>query len=125
MCQAADAEAVGPGVKQEKSEGEEDPRHNRDIQTGAAAGVPPIATEDNTTAPAQPRPHRSITEVSGTPHAVLKSETDTKTLTVTRRLLHTGFDHRSAPERLGLGRLGCPPAPGSEYLPYGNPNPRT
>uniref|UniRef100_A0A8C8FKK3 C2H2-type domain-containing protein n=1 Tax=Oncorhynchus tshawytscha TaxID=74940 RepID=A0A8C8FKK3_ONCTS len=66
VIESVDADAAGPGgsplVKQEKSEGEEDPRHNRDIQTGAAAGVPPIATEDNTTAPVQPRTQRSITE---------------------------------------------------------------
>ncbi|XP_045573495.1 zinc finger protein 69 homolog isoform X6 [Salmo salar] len=111
-----DAEAAGPGVKLERSEGEEDTRHISDIQTGLA-GVPPVATEDRTTASSQPRTRSSITEVSGTPNAVLKSETDTKTLTVTHRLLHTGSDHRSDPERLGLGTLGCPPAPGSESLP--------
>ncbi|XP_041726502.2 zinc finger protein 3-like [Coregonus clupeaformis] len=105
------AEAAGPGVKLEKSEGEEDPRHSRDIQTGAA-GAPPVVTEDPTTAPAPPRTQRSITEasgtpeVSGTPNAVLKSETDIETLT-------------------GLGRLGCPPAPLSEHLLYGNSSPRT
>ncbi|XP_045073095.1 myoneurin-like [Coregonus clupeaformis] len=60
------AEAAGPGVKLEKSEGEEDPRHSRDIQTGAA-GAPPVVTEDPTTAPAPPRTQRSITEASGTP----------------------------------------------------------
>ncbi|KAM9399656.1 uncharacterized protein ACWYII_031729 isoform 1-T1 [Salvelinus alpinus] len=98
-----DADAAGPGVKLERSEGEEDPRHSRDIQTGAAAGVaPPVATEDPTTAPAQPRTRCSITEVSGTPNAALKSETDTETL-------------------MGLGQLGCPPAPCSEYLLYGSP----
>ncbi|XP_070972023.1 uncharacterized protein [Oncorhynchus clarkii lewisi] len=58
MIESADAEAAGPGVKQERSEGEEDPRHSRDIQTGA----PPVATEDPTTAPAQPRSRHSITE---------------------------------------------------------------
>eukprot|EP00063_Salmo_salar_P089898 XP_014064733.1 PREDICTED: uncharacterized protein LOC106610094 isoform X2 [Salmo salar] len=62
VIESVDADAAGPGgsplVKQEKSEGEEDTRHNREIQTG----VPPIATEDNTTAPAQPRTQRSITE---------------------------------------------------------------
>ncbi|XP_029621604.1 gastrula zinc finger protein XlCGF48.2-like [Salmo trutta] len=105
------AEASVPGIKQERSEGEEDPRHSRNIQTGAA-GAPPIATENPTTTRAQPRTRCSITEVSGTPNAVLKSETDTKILTV-----HTGSDHRSDPERLGLGRLGCRPAPSSEYLP--------
>ncbi|XP_070293321.1 uncharacterized protein [Salvelinus sp. IW2-2015] len=58
MIESADAEAAGPGVKQEMAEGEEDPRHSRDIQT-AVAGAPPVATEDPTTAPAQPS---SITE---------------------------------------------------------------
>ncbi|XP_041729204.1 zinc finger protein 19-like [Coregonus clupeaformis] len=80
--------------------------------------------DPTTTAPAQPRTQRTITEVSGTLNAVLKSETDTKTLTETQRL-DTGSDYRSDQERLGLGRLGCPPAPGSEYLLYGNPSPRT
>eukprot|EP00063_Salmo_salar_P075812 XP_014050647.1 PREDICTED: zinc finger protein 271-like [Salmo salar] len=47
------------------------------------------------------------------PKPILKSEMDTEILTVTQRFLHTGSD----PERLGLGRLGCPPAPGSDYLP--------
>ncbi|XP_055765344.1 B-cell lymphoma 6 protein-like isoform X2 [Salvelinus fontinalis] len=97
------AEAAGPGVKQERSEGEEDPRHSRDIQTVSATGVaPPVATEDPTTIPAQPKTQCSITEVSGTPNAALKSETDTETLT-------------------GLGQLGCPPAPRSENLLYGSP----
>ncbi|XP_071260910.1 uncharacterized protein [Salvelinus alpinus] len=116
MVEPADAETAGPGVKQERSEGEEDSQHSRDIQTGAA-GEPPVATEDPPPSPAQPRIRRSITEVNGTLNAVLKSETDTKILTVIHRLLHTGSDHRSDPERLGPGRLGCPPAPGSEYLP--------
>ncbi|XP_042186510.1 zinc finger protein 214-like [Oncorhynchus tshawytscha] len=49
------------------------------------------------------------------PNAVLKSETDKETLTVTHRLLHTGSDHGSDSER--LGPLGCPPAPGLEYFP--------
>ncbi|XP_064782410.1 zinc finger protein 69 homolog [Oncorhynchus masou masou] len=110
--ESADA---GPGVKQERSEGEEDPRHSRVIQTRAAE-VHSVATEDPTTV--QPRNQRSVTEVRDR-H---KSETDTETLTVTQRLLHTGSDHRSDPERLGLGPLGCPPAPGSEYLLYGNPS---
>eukprot|EP00063_Salmo_salar_P089900 XP_014064735.1 PREDICTED: uncharacterized protein LOC106610095 isoform X2 [Salmo salar] len=64
------AEAAGPGVKQERSEGEEDPRHSRDNQTGAA-GDPPVATED--TAPAQPRTQRSITEEEG-PEVLLVKE---------------------------------------------------
>nr|XP_046164622.1 zinc finger protein 184-like isoform X1 [Oncorhynchus gorbuscha] len=96
MIESADAEAAGPGVKQERSEGEEDPQHSRDIQTGAAR-EPPVATDEPTTASVQPRTQRSGTEVSGTPNAVLKS--DTKTLT-------------------GLGRLGCPPAPCTEYILY-------
>uniref|UniRef100_A0A674APX0 Zinc finger protein 583-like n=1 Tax=Salmo trutta TaxID=8032 RepID=A0A674APX0_SALTR len=99
------AEAAGPGVKQERSEGEEDLRHSRDIQTGAA-GAPPVATEDPTTPPVQPRTRHRITEVSGTPNAVLKSETDTETLT-------------------GLGQLGCPLASRSEYLLYGNTSQKT
>ncbi|XP_064782400.1 zinc finger protein 777-like isoform X2 [Oncorhynchus masou masou] len=56
-----DAEAVGPGVKLERSEGEEDTRHSSDIQTGQA-GVPPEATDDHTAASAQPRTRSSITE---------------------------------------------------------------
>ncbi|XP_064782367.1 zinc finger protein 415-like [Oncorhynchus masou masou] len=121
--ESADAETADPGVKQERSEGEEDPQHSRDIQTGAA-GEPPIATEDHPTSPAQPRIRRSITEVNGTLNTVLKSETDTKILLVTHRLLHPGSGRRSDPERLGPGRLGCPPAPGSEYLPIFHQNQR-
>ncbi|KAK6324817.1 hypothetical protein J4Q44_G00041590 [Coregonus suidteri] len=64
VIESTDAEAAGPGVKQERSEGEEDPRHSRDIQTGAA-GAPPVATEDPTTAQVQPRTRRSITEGEG------------------------------------------------------------
>uniref|UniRef100_A0A674AQ26 Neurotrophin receptor-interacting factor homolog n=1 Tax=Salmo trutta TaxID=8032 RepID=A0A674AQ26_SALTR len=122
------AEAAGPGgsplVKQERTEGD-DPRHSRDIQTGVMAGVaPPLATEDPA-APPQPKNRCSIMEVSGTLNAVLKSETESENLTVTHRLLHTGSDHRSDPERLELGQLDCPPAPGSEYLLYGITSPRT
>ncbi|XP_042167869.1 zinc finger protein 329-like [Oncorhynchus tshawytscha] len=123
MIESADAEAAGPGgsslVKQERTEGD-DPQHSRNIQTGAAAGVAhPVVTEDlSTAATPQPRTLHSIAEVSGKPNGVLKRETDTETLTVTKRLLHTGSDHRSDTERLGLGRLGCPPAPASEYLLY-------
>ncbi|XP_071025794.1 uncharacterized protein [Oncorhynchus clarkii lewisi] len=111
VIESVDAEDAGPGVKLERSEGE-DPGQSTDIQT-KAAGVLPVATEDPT--PTPPRTRRSITEVSGTPNAVLKSETDTETLTVAHRLLHTGSGHRSGAER--LGPLGCPPAPGTEYLP--------
>uniref|UniRef100_A0A673YDM7 Wilms tumor protein homolog n=1 Tax=Salmo trutta TaxID=8032 RepID=A0A673YDM7_SALTR len=125
VIEPADAEAVGPGasslVKQERIEGEEDPQHSRDIQAGAAAGVtPPVAMVDLATTP-QPRTRPSIMEVSGTLNAVLKSETDTET----HRLLHTGSDHGSDPERLLLGRLGCSPAPDSKYLLYENSSPRT
>ncbi|XP_071263467.1 uncharacterized protein [Salvelinus alpinus] len=94
VIESADTEAVGPGVKQERSEGEEDPRHSSDIQTGA----PHVVTKDPTTTPAQPR------DISRTPNAILKSETETLTR---------------------LGRLGCPPTPRSEYLLYGNPSQRT
>nr|XP_029544646.1 gastrula zinc finger protein 5-1-like [Oncorhynchus nerka] len=121
VIESAAAEAAGPGVKQESSEGEEIQQHSRDIQTGAS-GAPPVATEDPTTAPAQPRTRRNIMEVSGTLNAVLKTETDTETLTETQRL-DTGSDHRS-----DQGRLVChtasDPAPGSEYLLYGNQSPR-
>ncbi|CDQ58963.1 unnamed protein product [Oncorhynchus mykiss] len=113
------AEAAGPGVKQERSEGEEDTRHSRDIQ----AVAPPVPTEDPTTAPAQPRTRRRITEVSGTLNAVLKTETDTETLTETQRL-DTGSDHRSDQGRL-VSHTGFDPAPGSEYLLQGNPSLRT
>nr|XP_046164620.1 zinc finger protein 8-like [Oncorhynchus gorbuscha] len=114
VIEPADAEAAGPGVKLERSEGDEDPRHSRNIQTGAA-GVPPVATEDPSTTVVPPRIRRSITEDSGTQDTILKSETDT--LTVTQRILHT----RSDPEILGLGGLGCRSSPSSEYLLYGNP----
>ncbi|XP_029529627.2 uncharacterized protein LOC115137448 [Oncorhynchus nerka] len=69
VIESADAEAVGPGVKLERSEGEEDPRHSGDIQTGAA-GVPPVATEDLTTA-AQPRTRYSVTEDEEDPEVLL------------------------------------------------------
>ncbi|XP_071244110.1 uncharacterized protein [Salvelinus alpinus] len=55
VIESADVESAGPGVKLERSEGEH-------IQTGVA-GVPPVATEDPTTAPAAPRTRRSITKV--------------------------------------------------------------
>ncbi|XP_045579175.1 uncharacterized protein isoform X3 [Salmo salar] len=62
VIESTDAEAAGPGVKLERSEGEEDPRHSRDIQTGSA-GAPPIATEDTATAAApNAKTRRSITE---------------------------------------------------------------
>ncbi|XP_029605236.1 zinc finger and BTB domain-containing protein 18-like [Salmo trutta] len=92
VIESADIEAAGPGVKQERSEGEEDSRHSSDIQTGD------VVTRDPTTTPAQPR------DISRTPNAILKSETETL---------------------MRLGRLGCPPTPRSEYLIYGNPSQRT
>ncbi|KAM9399510.1 uncharacterized protein ACWYII_031648 isoform 2-T2 [Salvelinus alpinus] len=67
VIESADA---GPGVKQERSEGEEDPRHSRDIQ----AGAPPVSTEDPTTVPAQPRTRRSITEEEEGPEVLLVKE---------------------------------------------------
>ncbi|XP_064782369.1 uncharacterized protein LOC135506881 isoform X1 [Oncorhynchus masou masou] len=67
------AEAAGPGFKQERSEGEEDPRHSRDIQTGVS-GAPPVATEDPTTTPAQPSARRSITEEEEGPEVLLVKE---------------------------------------------------
>ncbi|XP_071024808.1 uncharacterized protein [Oncorhynchus clarkii lewisi] len=66
---SADAEAAGPGVKQERSEGEEDPRNIRDIQSGA----PSAATEDPTNQ-AQPRTRRSITEEEEGPEVLLVKE---------------------------------------------------
>ncbi|XP_064860077.1 uncharacterized protein LOC135561867 isoform X4 [Oncorhynchus nerka] len=61
VIESAAAEAAGSGVKQERTEGEKDPRHSRDIQTGES-GAPPVATENPTIAPAQPRTRHSITE---------------------------------------------------------------
>ncbi|XP_024254529.2 uncharacterized protein LOC112231961 isoform X2 [Oncorhynchus tshawytscha] len=61
VIESADAEAAGPGVKQERTEGQKDTRHSRDIQTGES-GAPPVATENPTTTPTQPRTRHSITE---------------------------------------------------------------
>ncbi|KAM9399479.1 uncharacterized protein ACWYII_031641 isoform 1-T1 [Salvelinus alpinus] len=75
VIESADAEAAGPGVKQERSEGEEDPRHSRDIQTGAAAGVaPPVAMEDLTATGHESRTRRSITEEEEGPEVLLVKE---------------------------------------------------
>eukprot|EP00063_Salmo_salar_P089920 XP_014064755.1 PREDICTED: uncharacterized protein LOC106610109 isoform X2 [Salmo salar] len=70
------AEAAGPGVKQEKTEGEENSRHSRDIQTGAETGVAlPVATEDLATFVApQVRTRRSITEEEEGPEVLLMNE---------------------------------------------------
>eukprot|EP00063_Salmo_salar_P089541 XP_014064376.1 PREDICTED: uncharacterized protein LOC106609878 isoform X1 [Salmo salar] len=75
MIESADVEAAGPGgsslVKQERTEGEVDPRHSRDTQTGAAAVVAPLlAMEDHATA-LQPRTRRSITEEEEGPEVLL------------------------------------------------------
>ncbi|XP_036809660.1 sal-like protein 1 [Oncorhynchus mykiss] len=67
MIESADAEAAGPGVKQD-SPGVEDPQHSRDIQTGVT-GAPPVATEV-TTAVAR----RSITEEDGPEVLLVKEE---------------------------------------------------
>ncbi|XP_042167830.1 uncharacterized protein LOC112231927 isoform X2 [Oncorhynchus tshawytscha] len=72
VIESADAEAAGPGVKLEGSEGE-DPRHSSDIQTGVA-GVPHEATEDSTTAPVPPRTQRSITEEEEGPEVLFVKE---------------------------------------------------
>ncbi|XP_045573523.1 uncharacterized protein isoform X2 [Salmo salar] len=65
VIESADAEAAGPGVKQERTKGEKEPRHSRDIQTEAAAGVAPtVATEDLAAVP-QARTRRSIMEEEG------------------------------------------------------------
>ncbi|KAK6324854.1 hypothetical protein J4Q44_G00041960 [Coregonus suidteri] len=66
-------EAGGPRVKHERTEVEEDPRHSRDIHTGAS-GAPPVATEDPTTASAQPRTQCSITEEEEGPEVLLVKE---------------------------------------------------
>uniref|UniRef100_A0A4W5JI21 C2H2-type domain-containing protein n=1 Tax=Hucho hucho TaxID=62062 RepID=A0A4W5JI21_9TELE len=73
VIESADAEAAGPGVKQERSEGEEDQRHSRDIQTGADR-APHVATEDPTNAPAQLRTQCSITEEEEGPEVLLVKE---------------------------------------------------
>ncbi|KAJ8000974.1 hypothetical protein DPEC_G00186010 [Dallia pectoralis] len=75
------------------------------VKPGAA---PPATKEDLGDAAPKPRTRHSITEVSGTPNAVLKSETDTETLTVTLRGQQTA-DLRSDQDRPG--------PPGLEYLP--------
>ncbi|CDQ90038.1 unnamed protein product [Oncorhynchus mykiss] len=67
------AEAAGPGVKQERSEGEEDLRHSRVIRTGTA-NEPPVAMQDPTTPPMQPRTRRRITEEEGPEVLLVKEE---------------------------------------------------
>ncbi|XP_031683993.1 zinc finger and SCAN domain-containing protein 25-like isoform X1 [Oncorhynchus kisutch] len=76
VIESADAEDAGPGVKQERTGGEEDPRHSRDIQTGAASGVaPPVATEDLSTVMApQAKTRHSTTEEEEGPEVLLVKE---------------------------------------------------
>ncbi|XP_055765675.1 uncharacterized protein LOC129841437 [Salvelinus fontinalis] len=65
------AEAAGPGVKQERTEGEKDPRHSRNIQTETAA----VATEDLATAAMpQARTRHSILEEEEGPEVLLVKE---------------------------------------------------
>ncbi|XP_029605038.1 zinc finger protein 852 isoform X2 [Salmo trutta] len=59
MIESTDTGVAGPGVKQERTEGE-DTRHSRDIQTGLT-GAPPVSREDPTALP-KPRTQHSITE---------------------------------------------------------------
>uniref|UniRef100_A0A4W5RSE0 C2H2-type domain-containing protein n=1 Tax=Hucho hucho TaxID=62062 RepID=A0A4W5RSE0_9TELE len=77
MIASADAEAAGPGgsslVKQERTKGD-DPRHSRDIQTDAVAGVAPLLATEDPTAPPQPRNRHSITEEEEGPEVLLVKE---------------------------------------------------
>ncbi|XP_070972098.1 uncharacterized protein [Oncorhynchus clarkii lewisi] len=73
VIESANTEAAGPGVKQERTEGEEDARHSRDIQT-EAAGAAPVAPEDPTASLVQPRTRRSITEDEGPEVLLVKDE---------------------------------------------------
>eukprot|EP00063_Salmo_salar_P089886 XP_014064721.1 PREDICTED: sal-like protein 4 [Salmo salar] len=67
MIESADAEAAGPGVKQDCTE-VEDPQHSRDIQTGVT-GASPVAAEVPTTVA-----RRSITEEEDGPEVLLVKE---------------------------------------------------
>uniref|UniRef100_A0AAZ3PNG8 C2H2-type domain-containing protein n=1 Tax=Oncorhynchus tshawytscha TaxID=74940 RepID=A0AAZ3PNG8_ONCTS len=70
MIESEDAEAAGPGVKQEMTKGVH-PRHSRDNQTGA----PPVATEDlNTATTPHARTQHSITEEKEGPEVLLVKE---------------------------------------------------
>ncbi|KAK6324810.1 hypothetical protein J4Q44_G00041520, partial [Coregonus suidteri] len=66
--ESADTEVACPGVKQERTEGQ-DTRHSRDIQTGA----PPLSTEEPAASP-QPRTRHSITEEEEGPEVLLVKE---------------------------------------------------
>eukprot|EP00063_Salmo_salar_P089864 XP_014064699.1 PREDICTED: uncharacterized protein LOC106610075 isoform X2 [Salmo salar] len=70
VIESAGAEAASPGVKLERSEGEEDPRHSKDIQTGASH----VAEEDLSATAPQPRTRRSITEEEEGPEVLLVKE---------------------------------------------------
>ncbi|XP_021475218.2 uncharacterized protein LOC110534625 isoform X1 [Oncorhynchus mykiss] len=59
VIESADTGVASPGVKQERTEGE-DRRHSRDIQIGLT-GAPPVSREDPAASP-QPRTQHSITE---------------------------------------------------------------
>uniref|UniRef100_A0A674AQB2 C2H2-type domain-containing protein n=1 Tax=Salmo trutta TaxID=8032 RepID=A0A674AQB2_SALTR len=67
VIESADAEAAGPGVKQDCTE-VEDPQHSRDIQTGVT-GASPVAAEVPTTVA-----RRSITEEEDGPDVLLVKE---------------------------------------------------
>ncbi|XP_031683984.1 zinc finger protein with KRAB and SCAN domains 1 isoform X4 [Oncorhynchus kisutch] len=73
VIESGDAEAAGSEAEQERSEGEEYPRHSRDIQTGAA-GVPYEATEDPAATAHKPRNRFSITEEEEGPEVLLVKE---------------------------------------------------
>ncbi|XP_064880952.1 uncharacterized protein LOC115137463 [Oncorhynchus nerka] len=71
VIESADTGVAGPGVKQERTEGE-DTRHSRDIQIGLT-GVPPVSREDPAASP-QPRTQHSITEEEEGPEVLLVKE---------------------------------------------------
>ncbi|XP_064783407.1 zinc finger and SCAN domain-containing protein 12-like [Oncorhynchus masou masou] len=66
VIESANTEAAGPGVKQERTEGEENPTE--------AAGAVPVAPEDPTASLVQPRTRRSITEDEGPEVLLVKDE---------------------------------------------------
>ncbi|KAK6324821.1 hypothetical protein J4Q44_G00041630, partial [Coregonus suidteri] len=103
VIESADVEAAGPGVKQERSEGEEDTLHSRDIQTGAA-GARPVATDEPTTAPLQPRTCRSITEEEEGPEVLLVKEEECE----------EGLGNPEATMVMGDNQTTLPPEPTEE-----------
>nr|XP_029543008.1 zinc finger protein 205-like isoform X1 [Oncorhynchus nerka] len=94
MIESADAEAAGPGVKQDSPE-VEDPQHSRDIQTGA----PPVATEVPT-AVAQ----RSITEEEEGPEVLLVKE----------ERCEEGLENAEGPMDMEDNQTTTPPEPTEE-----------